>query len=334
MKNLISDLSTLTNLDSISAYEGEVLHYVKTQLGKPSMNDSLGSLIYTKGNGIKFLIAAHVDEIGLMVKQIDNNGLIKFQPVGNILPKNILNQEWRLTTKNNKINGIMCYPSITEFKGNATDFNLFHLNFGFKSKDDAIKFGVEIGDMITPKQEIIKLNNNMIAAKGLNSRLGVKVLMDLVNEINGISCEFNAAFTVSDEVSRKGAKTVSYMVRPDIAISLNVGKVDDNSNDVIGPLINLYDNDAIGHHGLRNLVKDLAIKNNIKYKDNANINESSLGQMQLSHIGTIGISISIPVRNLNSHFQIVNLEDVIETKKLLKVLIENITIKTLDDLKK
>ncbi len=337
-------LKSLTNLDGIASNEKEVSDFITSKLGATPKKDGLGSLIYKKGNGPKVLISAHIDEIGFMVTQITKDGFLKFQTVGNFFPQQILSQVFVVTTQKGKIQAVMSYKPLhtlsAEAKSKSLDIKDMFLDAGFKTDQEAILAGVRIGDMVTPQNQFNHLQNNKVAAKGLDNRLGVAAVMDLFNQIDELNIELNVAFTVQKEFGLKGARTTAYIVEPDIAISIDAA----DASDLIGgekplnqlgkgPLIYIYDNGLIAHPNLRNFVIEVAKKNHINYQESYMIHDQSEAAIQqLSKSGAASLSIGIPVRNKSSHQGIVDIEDIHQTVLLLKAILKELNVAVISNI--
>lgn len=329
-------LKILTNLDGIASNEKEVSDFILSKLDVTPKKDGLGSLIYTKGNGPKVLISAHIDEIGLMITQITKDGFLKFQTVGNFFPQQMLSQVFVLTTQKGKIQTVMSYKPIhtlsLEAKSKSVEIKDMFLDAGFKSDQEAILAGVRIGDMVTPQNQFNSFQNNKVAAKGLDNRVGVAAVMELFNQVEELNTELNVAFTVQKEFGQKGARTTAFMVEPDIVISVDAA----DASDLIGgekplnqlgngPLIYIYDNGLIAHPKLRNFVIEVAKKYHINYQESFMMHDQSEAAVQqLSKYGAAGLSIGIPVRNKSSHQGIVDIEDIHQTVLLLKAVLKEL----------
>lgn len=341
---LVNLLKDLTQLNGIPSNEKEVSTYIQTKLQGEYVKDSLGSLIYKKGNGPKVMISAHMDEIGLIITKITKDGYMKFQTVGAFNTLNMLNQQWTITTKKGQIRAISAAKPIftmsAEQKTKATLMSDLYLDAGFTSDEEAINAGVVVGAMVTPYTEFYIMNENKVMTKALDDRAGVAVLMDVFESVKNLENEFYAAFTVQEEVGVKGAKTAAYMVEPDIAIALDTGAGfdvpggDKEGNELgKGPQIYVYDAGLIAHHGLRNFVIDIAKKHNIPYQESSmNFGHTDASQMHVAKSGAASLFIGIPTRNIHSHTSVVDINDLKHTKLLVEKLLEALNEETVKNI--
>lgn len=334
---LVNLLKELTHLDGIPSNEKEVSNYIKTKLTKDYVQDGLGSLIYKVGKGPKVMLAAHMDEIGLIVTKITKEGFIKFQTVGGFMTQNMVHQQWTITTSKGKIRAISATKPLFELsaeqRGKSVPMSDLYLDAGFKSDVEAYEAGVMVGSMVTPYTEFQLIGQSKVFGKALDDRAGVAVLMEILTEASdNLNVELNAAFTVQEEVGLKGAKTTAYMVEPDLAISLDVGDGYDvpggnkDGNELgKGPQIHIYDGGLIAHHGLRNYVIQIAKENNIPYQESyATSGTTDAAQMHVAKTGAASLYIGIPARNMHSHTTVVDINDLENTILLVSKLLNSL----------
>lgn len=334
---MIKDIKELTQLNGIPSKEKKVIDYLVNKLGQPDLKDNLGSIDYKKGHGKRVMLAAHTDEVGMIVKSITQDGFIKFQPVGAIYQENILGHMFNITTKSLKV-----YPALmahkplmlrsVDEKEKTLPMKDFFLDAGFKSKEEVLKAGIQIGDMITPIGDLVELANDKIASKALDDRIGVYILKEVYKNIEKINCELHTAFTVSEEFGLKGAKTISYLVEPDLAIAVDVGAGfdvpggDKEGNTLgAGPQIYAYDAGLIAHQGLRHYVLNIAKENNIPYQESVmNFGRTDAAMMSLSKAGAPSLFIGIPTRYIHSNYAVIDKNDVLNTIQLLIKFVESL----------
>lgn len=342
--SLVNLLKELTQLNGIPSNEKEVSNYITSKLTDDYIKDNLGSVIYKKGHGPKVLVSAHMDEIGLIITKITKDGFMKFQTVGAFNSHNMLNQQWTITTKNGPVRAITASKPLLgmtpEQKSKALAITDLFLDAGFSSQEEAMSAGVHVGAMVTPYTEFLVMNNNKVMTKALDDRAGVAVLMDVFSKVNNLKNEFNAAFTVQEEVGIKGAKTAAFIVEPDIAIALDTGAGfdvpggDSEGNKLgHGPQIYVYDAGLIAHHGLRNFVIEIAKENNIPYQESyMTFGQTDASQMHVAKNGAASLFIGIPTRNIHSHTSVVDMNDLENTALLLTKVLEALNEKTVKQL--
>ena len=189
------------------------------------MSNKLGSFISKKGNqGLKVMLAAHMDEVGFIVKRIDDKGYIYFQPVGGWWPQVLLAQQVIITTyKGKEIFGFIgCKPPHVlkaEKRKEMVQIEDMFIDLGVSSKQEVIDLGIQIGDMITPKTEYRKMNNDKyLFGKAMDNRIGCAIVVDVMKRLDNPSNQIYGVATVQEEVGLRGATTCANLINPDIAI--------------------------------------------------------------------------------------------------------------------
>lgn len=349
MKSLIKQLQVLSELNGAPAHERHVAHYLYEQ-SKPYADevfkDNLGSVIARKGTqGPKIMIAGHMDEVGLLVTKITSEGFIKFQTLGGWFSQVMLAQSWQIVTSKGIVYGVTGVkpPHLIPLadRSKAIEIKSMYIDIGVKSKQEAEKLGVKIGDYIVPDTQFRVLGDGKhLVGKAWDNRSGSAVVLEVLKALKGHPNTVFGAYTVQEEVGLRGAKTATYKVTPDIAIAIDTGV----GNDVpggekeeqtlgAGPQIVVYDAGLIAHKELRDFTIDLAKKNDIPYQESyVERGQTDAGAMHIAHQGAASIAICIPTRYMHSHISMIHIDDVLNTIKLVTKLIEALNQKTVDTL--
>jgi putative aminopeptidase FrvX len=333
-------LKQLTMLPGIPGHESEVKKVVESEVKKSTdhvLYDNLGSIIGVKGTrGPRIMIAGHMDEVGLIISQITKEGFLKFQTIGGWFSQVMPSQLWDIHTKQGILTGVTgikpphIIPEDQRVKAILME-DLF-IDIGVKSKEEAIEKGIELGLMITPKSQFIEMANpNYLLAKAFDNRVGTYIGLEVLKRANPINAQLFATFTVQEEVGLRGAKTASYVVHPDLAISIDTGVGYDTPKGSpeeqtlgAGPQIHLFDRTTIGHPHLRKHLIALAKKENIPYQQPFLIRGGTdAGNMHLSHEGAPAVSVGIPTRYMHSHYSMVHKDDIEHTIQLLVKFVES-----------
>lgn len=267
-------LKRLTEASGVSGNEREVRNIIIEEI-KDYVDDlkidRLGNIIAfkegTKGSK-KLMITAHMDEVGLMVIDIDDKGLIKFTTVGGIDKRILVSKP--VIIGDNKIPGVIGSKPIHLQKKNerekAIDIDSLYIDIGVDSKEEASKL-VNIGDYVAFDSKYIEFGDNLVKAKALDNRVGCSLLIELLKEIDDVS--FYAVFTVMEEVGLRGAGPAAYAVDPDISIVLegtlcyDVPEMDSHLVPTYikkGPAISLMDRTTIFNKALREKIVEIANK--------------------------------------------------------------------------
>ena len=332
-------LEKLTNASGVSGNEKEIrdiiIEEIRDYVDEVKI-DKIGNLIVYKKNkreDKRIMLAAHMDEIGMMVRDIDEYGLIKFIPVGGI-DKRVLVSKTVLVGEN-KIPGVIGAKPIhlqkrEEWK-NPLEINSLYIDIGATSKEEAKKH-VSIGDYISFDSKYMEFGDNLIKAKALDDRVGCSILIDLIK--NHQDTSFYAAFTVMEELGLVGAGPASYSINPDVAIifegticydlpSLDGHLIPTKLGE--GPAISLIDRTTIYDKELRDTIVKIAEENKIKYQyRKTSMGGNDSGKIHLSKDGCKTAALSIPCRNIHTPNSVMSLNDYNNTYKLADKILSEI----------
>lgn len=346
-------LKELTEINGIGGHEKQVRKYMEKHFLEvvPQENievDGLGSIIAKKvgdSNGPKIMIAGHMDEIGMIVTKITDEGYIRFQTVGGWWSQVMLAQVFNVTTSKGKV-----YPGVIgskpphllspeELKNPANIDDMF-LDLGVKNKEEIEKLGIQIGDMITPAIETRPLaNENYLMGKAWDNRIGCAIAIEVLKRLKDEQHP-NIVYgvgTVQEEVGLRGARTSGQMINPDICIAVDVGIAKDTPGTDMsvkmgdGPAILVYDGSLIGHVGLREVVLEVAKELNIPYQlDFLKRGGTDAGAVHLVHNGVPSMSFCIATRYIHSHTSILHKDDYENAVNLIVEVVKRLDKKTVN----
>ena len=326
-------LELLTNGHGVSGFEYTLSKAVIdafTPLSDTVKVDRMGNVIAHKkgtGNGaVKIMMAAHLDEIGFMVKYIEDNGFIRFTTIGGIDPRTTVGQEvW--VHGEETILGVVGSkpPHLQDSKEQEEAIKLEDMIIDTGFSKDKLQEIVSIGDTITIKRNTTKLLNNKVAGKAMDDRAGVAALLEALKELQSINhyADIYMVATVQEEVSMTGAFTSTYHIQPDVGIAVDVGfgntpELDkaDSLEMGKGPGITIGGN---VHPGLMKRLFDVGKKNGIPcQKDVApGPTGTDARAMQITREGIPALVVSIPLRYMHTSVELLDLEDVHHTARLL-----------------
>lgn len=342
-------LKKLSEVNGIPGHERLVKKLMEEELLKTIKKedisyDNLGSIIAKTGNdGPAIMLAGHMDEIGMIITKITDDGFLKFQTVGGWWGQVMLAQQMTVTTSNNKqYHGVIGSkpPHILseDERKNPVKIEDMYIDLGAKSKAEVEGLGIKVGDMITPAIDFrVMANNDILLGKAWDNRIGVAVVLEVMKRLKDEKHP-NVVFgvgTVQEEVGTRGAKTSSNLINPDISIAVDVGIAKDTpgTDGSIkmggGPQLLLYDGGLVGHVGLRELFVKTAEEFNIPFQyDYLPRGGTDAGAMHLAHSGSPAISLCIPSRYIHSHTSMISKSDY---ENCVKLVVE--VIKKLEDRK-
>lgn len=329
-------LKHLTEASGISGNEKEVRDLIISEI-KDYVHtikvDRIGNIIaYKEGKNTskKLMITAHMDEVGLLIKEVDTMGLLKFITVGAV-DKRILVSKPVFIGKN-KVSGVIGAKPIhlqkKEEWTRALSLDELYIDIGAKSKEEAEKI-VSVGDYVSFASDYVEFGEELVKAKALDNRVGCALLIELVKEIKDIS--FYAVFTVMEEIGLVGAGPAAYEVNPDISLVLegtlcyDMPKLDTHLVPTYlnqGPAISLIDRTTIYDHSFRKQITKIAENNNIPYQyRKTSMGGNDSGKIHTSRDGSITATISVPCRYIHSPASVMSKIDYNNTYILLKAIL-------------
>lgn len=343
MSDLQNILEKLSNAHGVSGYEGSVRHVIEEEV-KPYVDeirtDKMGNLIVTKRGGSPVvMLAAHMDEVGLMTKYVDDKGFVHFTKTGGWFDQTLLNQRMILHTENGKIYGVIGSkpPHVMkeeDLKKPVKADEMF-IDVGATSREDAEKIGVKVGTPITPDMEFKTLGNDRVTGKAFDNRAGCTMLIGALAQMKDVNATVHAVFTVQEEVGLKGAKTSSFGLNPDVAVATDVTITGDHpgiekKDSAIemgkGPAVTVSDAEGRGiivPDSVLKWLKEAAESNNIPYQHE--VGSGGTTDASAIHLTREGIPtgvISPPSRYIHTPVSVLSLGDLENCAKLVARAIE------------
>lgn len=326
------DFELFSKLSTVPAPSGreELLQKEIVSLVEPLVTDvkvdNLGNVIaFKKGKGKKTLmLAAHMDEVGMRIRYIDDNGFLRFALTGGIDPRTLLSQRVLIQTeKEGIIRGIIgakpAHYLTAADKASTVTAESLCIDIGY-DKQTAAKM-ISIGDPVTLDRAPVEFGNNLFSAKAIDDRAGVYVLIKILQDMpKEHEADIYFVFTVQEEFGLIGAQVSSFAIRPDIALAVDTtGALDvpgvppqDYVVKVGGGIgITLVDSSTIAHNGVVKHLKELCVSHNIPYQlrvSSRGSNDSKV--MQRSAAGIPVGALSIPVRYIHSNVEVASKTDI------------------------
>ena len=350
MDSTVTLLKNLTEAHGVPGYEAPVRAVIRNyleSLGEISQ-DKIGSLICkTKGaaESPRVMLAGHMDEIGFMVKQITDEGFLKFLPLGGWFDQVLLGQRVIVKTHNGDVVGVIGArpPHLlsAEERTKPVAKKDMYIDIGAASKDEVEAAGVRVGDAVVPRADFVTLNGGKtFLSKAFDDRVGTAVMISTLQAIqdgNHPNSVFGVA-TVMEEVGLRGATTSVRAVDPDVAIVLesdiagDVPGIKPEESSVKlgkGPTVLVYDTRMIPNLKLRDLVISLAEENEIPLQISFVEGGATDGAaIHLHATGVPTIVIGVAARHIHSHSGIIHRDDFDHAVKLVVAIIKHLDSKT------
>jgi len=323
-------LQTLTETFGPSGYEDDVRRIVRSEvesLVDEIRVDALGNLIARKRPAKttpetrKIMIAAHMDEIGVIVNHVDDNGFVRFTPLGGVFRRYVLGGRVRFL---NGTQGVIGFDRLENVNDLPT-LDKVYIDVGATNRKDC---PVKIGDVAAFDRAYTEFGNRLVA-KSMDDRVGVLVAIETLRAIKSSPYDLYFVFTTQEEVGVRGAAASAYGVDPDIGIALDVTPTGDTPHALRmemslgkGPCIKIQDVSMIADPRVVQWMIRVAEKNKIPYqREVLLIGGTDARAIQLTRAGVPAGCISIPVRYVHSPSEMVDYADVQNTVKLLIALL-------------
>jgi len=331
-------LKELMETTGASGHEQDVRNIIYREIKKYVKDvkvDKFGNLIaHKKGKGPTVLIAAHMDEVGLMIRHINEKGVIACSEIGGLEPVSLIGRIVTIKTKKGNINGVISISEINddEILENLPKITDIFVDTGF-TKTQLMKMGVEVGSFI----EFVRLTrflgkNELIVGKALDDRIGCYILIELAKKLKSAKDDVYFVFTVQEEVGLYGAKTSLYNINPDWAVAVDVTNADDSKTHFheitkeigLGPCITIKDSEMISNVCIDDWLKEIARKKKIPIQlDVSDIGTTDALSISISKGGIPTAVVGVAVRNLHTTSGVASLKDIENAIKLLTELIKN-----------
>lgn len=325
MKQLIQKL---TETFSPSGYETairEVIRKEVTPLADEVRVDALGNLIVRKGvkspKGKRIMLAAHMDEIGLMATHIDENGFIRFTGIGGIRPAALTGSRVRFVSG---LPGVIGTDRITD-ASKVPSLEQCYIDVGAASKKDC---PVKVGDVCGFDRPFLDMNQRLVA-KAMDDRIACAVLIESLRQLKQSPLELFFVFTTQEEVGVRGAGTSAFGIDPELGLAVDVTLTGDTPKAVKmavslgkGPAIKVKDSGMLADARVVAWMIDTAEKLRLPYqREVLEAGSTDARAIQVTRGGVPAGCLSIPCRYVHTPSEMVDYGDVLNAVKLLTALI-------------
>lgn len=299
-------------------------------------SDTLGNVVAHKKNPgkKKLMITAHIDEVGFMVKYIDENGMLYVVPIGGIDLMLLPGTRLAVHHGENSFLGVVGRKPIhllNEKERVSFSIEDTWLDLGFKSREHALQ-SVSVGDPVTFSTECVQMSDDFITTRSADNKIGSMIMLELMLELHGCATDYDIYYvsTVQEEIGLRGAMPAAVQIQPDIAIVVDATHATDypNVNQKLCGDVRLGSGPSlcVSPDTDRSLIEQLmeaADKSGIPYQmeghPNASGTEARAIQLQCKGIQTA--IVSYPVRYMHSPSEVVSISDIKNCVALLKAFL-------------
>ncbi|NLY30503.1 MAG: M42 family metallopeptidase [Firmicutes bacterium] len=288
--------------------------------------DTMGSVVAVKrgsADGKKIMLAAHMDEIGVMITDIDENGFLRFSNIGGLSPFTLIGQRAEFADGTIGVFGFEKLDDIKDLK-----LNKMYIDIGAGSREEAMA-KVNIGDSAVIHRECI-IQGQRLIGKAMDDRIGCAVLIETARRLENSPHEIYFVFTTQEEVGLRGARTAAYSVDPDYGIAVDVTTTGDTPEAHRmavslgkGAAVKVKDSSVISHPVVKDLLVNTAKTKGIAYQmEVLERGGTDAGSIHLTRSGVPTGAVSIPCRYVHTPGEMVDLGDVEACVDLLVAVLE------------
>lgn len=295
--------------------------------------DNMGNVIaLKKGKGDrKVMVAAHMDEIGFIVTHIDDDGFLRFHPLGGFDPKTLSSQRVIVHGSKDLIGVMGCKPihlMKPEERTKQVPINEYFIDLGMQ-KEEVSKL-VSVGDPVTRERQLIEMGA-CVNSKSLDNRVSVFILLEAFRELKDAEVPYDiyGVFTVQEEVGLRGAISAAHLIDPDFGFGLDVTIAFDvpgsNGHESVtklgkGAAIKIMDGSVISDYRMVNFLKKVAEQEKIKWQPEILPagGTDTAGVQRYGKRGAISGAISIPLRHIHQTIELAHKEDIKNCIDLLR----------------
>ena len=343
----LRDLTTrLMLIPGLSGYEGRVrkaLAAELTALGIASRSDRLGNLIATVAGDAKapsVMVFAHMDQLGLIVRKIEANGLIRVERLGGVPERALPSQAVLLCVGEGKdVPGLIANKSHhatgQDEKYRVLPYPELYIDAGFGTAAEVLAAGIDIGTPVVYEPRVLPLAGNRLSGTSVDDRAACAVMVEVVRALLGAKQKptVHLVFSVQEEFNLRGAVTAAQALNPDIAIQLDLILATDTPDmtargDVRlggGPAMSLYSfhgrgtlNGTIPHPALVKLFDSTARAEGLPLQRSAHVGAlTDSSYVQLLNAGVASIDMGFPCRYTHSSLEVCDLSDLVQLTALL-----------------
>lgn len=325
---MISLIKKLVESTGPSGYEYQIRDIIKAEIEDHADEmrvDPLGNLIAAKGTqseeGLRIMLAAHMDEIGVIATHVDENGFIRFSPIGGVQAHTCMGGRVKFM---DGTRGVIGYERL-ENTNKLPTFEQMFVDVGATSRDNC---PVKVGDIAAFDRDFSEYQDRLVS-KAMDDRIGVAVLLETLRQIDNSPHQLFFVFSVQEEVGLRGATTAAFGLDPDIGIAVDVTATGDTPKGLKmevslgeGPAIKVRDGGMLSDPRVVAWMVRTAENDKIPHQmEVLERGTTDARAMQLTRAGVPAGCVSIPCRYIHAPSEMVDYNDVKNAVKLLLAML-------------
>lgn len=336
------ELEEMIYVPGVSGYEEDIREYIQAKvkaLGVEACEDNIGNLVSVVGDkGPVVMFIAHMDELGMIVTKIEDDGSLRIRKVGGIDDRTLVGRVVKIKTQKGIVTGILGLkpPHLmteSDDRKKVISWEEVRVDVGTRSKKETEKLGVRVLDPMVLKKDITYLTPDIICSRAVDDRMGCAILLDAIEKLKDRKLPVKIVFvwSVQEETGLKGAKVAGFMYRPEYVFAVDTMTTTDapkqgETYEKVclgdGPAMRMFDNYAVASPKMRKLVEEVAKAANIplQYGSGGGTTDGSVVQ----EYGALMMALGIAMRYTHSPTECASIKDMENMSKLLVKLAERI----------
>lgn len=342
IKKILSEATSTLGVsgqeECVAAYFAEAF---KPYVDEVTVDSMFNVVAHKKGKGPRIMLCAHLDEIALMVNRIEDDGCVRFSSVGGVDPRILPGSRVWVHGRNGKLFGTIgaLPPHLMSADDRSSNYKMDKLHIDLGMSAEKVREQVRVGDLVTFNTPLTELANGQVAAKSLDDRACVAIMLRAAERLQKMYCEADVYFVCSaqEEVGGRGAQTAAFAVEPDLAVVLDVdfALTPGCGSDVAQPL------DApIVTHGpfvqpkVNKRLIDCAKAHHVKLSQNvaSRGTGTDADEIGISRAGVPTVLLSLPEKYMHTSVETISLDTLEEAARLLAHFISELDASWEDDL--
>ncbi len=328
----------------VAGYEGPIRDKIRglladhVQVEDPDSieEDNIGNLTYEiKNEGPEVALVAHMDEIGMVVSNIEDDGYLRIKKIGGVLDPLLPGRHVKIHTDEGPVNGVIGHrpPHLTtekDDKDEVTPWTKTHVDVGADSAEEVKEMGIDVPHPITFDKKLRRLHGEVVSGRGLDNRIGSFALLETLKKLQNkdLDIDLSAIWSVQEEIGLRGAKVVANTRDPEYVIALDTYTTSDAPGVEEfykpikfgeGPVLRMVDTRAISSPKMVDHFKDAAEDAGIPYQ--YGVTGGTTDGMALQESGCLTLSIGVPVKYSHSTVECADWKDV---RNLIDLIVEGV----------
>ncbi len=332
-------LARLSEADGVAGDEQQVRKLIR-EFAEPHSDDmrvdALGNLMVTRSGDPDLpavMIAAHMDEVGLMISHIQKNGLLKFYKVGGIDDRVLPSSVVRIGE--DKVAGVIGAKPVhaqkpSEWK-KVIPYDKMFIDIGAQSEDEAQK-KVKPGDYAAFATEFGEMGDGRLKGKAFDDRAGCAMLLEILSADHSVPLQ--AVFTVQEEIGLRGSQVAAWDLKPDLALVFegttcaDIPESEEHGYSTTmgeGPAISIMDRTSVAHRGIVSQLVKLAEENDVPFQfRRSTAGGNDAGPIHLTREGIPTATVSTPCRYIHSPVSVLKESDFENGVRLIELFLQSI----------